>query len=337
MPSLHRLAYSTLLPVVIDLDIHEDIFRFLENGGRSILFGETADEYATGVISPKRIQVETAERWRETLRELRRIAGPMLIALDTDISAVHRLHSLTPPLPTLDEAYAMTLDEFENRIYEMAAAAKSLGVNLLFSPTADVVSGKNAWLNGKTLGPDISAVSRLVDAYVRGISRAGIGSTVKHFPGHPIVSGVPAIEDAYVPLTMTELTPYLAPFKAGIDAGAAAVMMGPAVFKAVNPPTAGSISADLIGLLRKHLNFNGLVVTCDLDHRATMQDRGVAETAVRALVAGADLLLLSPKSVPHLPAIAAEIASAVDKGRLPLIRLEGAAAAVNHTISKMSA
>jgi beta-N-acetylhexosaminidase len=175
-----------------------------------------------------------------------------------------------------------------------------------------------------------------VDAYVRGVVKSGIGATLKHFPGHPVLEGVPATEDAYVPLSMGELRPYLEPFKAGIAAGAHAVLMGPAVFEATETPTAGSISPELINLLRTDLNFRGLVITCDLDHRATMQDRGISETAIRALLAGADLLLLSPKSVPHLPEIAAAIAASVESGRLPLMRLESAVAAIDRTIAKVA-
>jgi beta-N-acetylhexosaminidase len=150
MPSLLKLAYSTLLPATSDLELSQPLISFLENGGRSILFAETGEEYATGVINPERSAFETAERWRSEIGRARSVFGPLLIALDADISAVHRLQYLTPPLPSLSEAQQMTSADLESRVQAMAAAARSLGVNLLLSPTADVVSGHNDWLTGRS-------------------------------------------------------------------------------------------------------------------------------------------------------------------------------------------
>lgn len=88
--------------------------------------------------------------------------------------------------------------------------------------------------------------SWLVAAYVNGVKRSGIRSTLKHFPGNPVITGLPASQEARVPTTMQELRPYLAPFKAGTDAGAGAVSLSPAIFDTVTPPQSGSNSHDLI-------------------------------------------------------------------------------------------
>lgn len=328
-----RLAYSTLFPVTTELRLSPDLVEFLENGGRAILFGETAAEYATGIMHPDRLRDETAETWQAVTDEVRRIAGPALLALDADISAVHRLHRLTATLPTLSDSRAMTEEVFTDKIRAMAQDARRLGVNLLLSPTADVVAKDNPWLAGRTLGEDIAEVSRLVAAYVRGVKQAGIGSTLKHFPGNPVITGLPATQDARVPMTMEALRPYLAPFKAGIEAGADAVFLSPAIFDAVTPPQSGSISPDLIRLLRENLAFSGLVITCDLDHRSTMGDRSLDQTVVDALIAGADLLLVSPAATPHLGSLAQAIVEAVKDGRLPLQRLQSASAAIDRVAS----
>ncbi|RVH51396.1 glycoside hydrolase family 3 N-terminal domain-containing protein [Sinorhizobium meliloti] len=329
MSELLRLAYSTLFPVTTQLALSPELTRFLSEGGRAILFGEDGAEYATGVMRPDRVIEETAEKWRTVTRNVRELAGNALVALDADISAVHRLHRLTAPLPTRNEAHGIGLDEFERRIEAMARDARELGVNLLLSPTADVVAGQNPWLAGRTLADDIDGASRLVSAYVRGVKRAGIASTLKHFPGNPVITGSPATEVAHVPLTMSALRPYLAPFKAGIDAGADAVFLSPALFDALSPPKSGSTSPELIRLLRKELAFAGLVITCDLDHRSTMVDKDLGEVVVEALEAGADLLVLSPAASPHLDVLARQIERAVGEGRLPLERLKAASAAVD--------
>lgn len=328
-----RLAYGTLFPVTTELRLSSELVEFLESGGRAILFGEDGTEYATGIMHPDRIRDETAETWRAVTDQVRRIAGPALLALDADISAVHRLHRLTTALPTLSESKIMADDEFADVIRAVARDARQLGINLLLSPTADVVAKDNPWLAGRTLGDDIAEASRLVTGYVRGVKQAGIGSTLKHFPGNPVITGLPATQEARVPITMEALRPYLAPFRAGIEAGADAVFLSPAIFDAVTPPRPGSISPDLIQLLRDELAFSGLVITCDLDHRSTLGNQSLEQIVVEALIAGADLLLVSPAAVPHLGSLARAIDKAVDDGRLPLERLQAASAAIDRVSS----
>ncbi|MGK8973053.1 glycoside hydrolase family 3 N-terminal domain-containing protein [Burkholderia cenocepacia] len=87
---------------------------------------------------------------------------------------------------------------------------------------------------------------------------------------------------------------------------------------------AASLSRELISVLRTELGFSGLVMTCDLDHRATQGDRALGDVAVAALAAGADLLLLSPKSVPRIAEVAEAIVRAVADGRLEASRLQAA-------------
>ncbi len=329
MADLRQWAHGVLFPVVTELQLPEAICAFLDHGGKAVLFGETGEEYATGRMSSQRLADESANQWQQVIRAATARAGAMIVALDADVSAVHRLQGVAPPLPTLAQAQSMSDSDFETVIERLARAARDLGVNVFLSPTADVVAGQNPWLSGRTLGDHPSSVSRLVGAYVRGCQRGGVVATLKHFPGHPVLTGVPAIDiDARVPLSQGELEPYLAPFTAGIAAGAGAVMMGPAIFEACTPPVAASLSSDMYRLLRSRLGFKGLVMTCDLDHRATMRNDGLPETAVRALQAGADLLLISPQGAQLIPEIVAAIVGAVEQERLGLERLQAAAQAV---------
>jgi beta-N-acetylhexosaminidase len=329
MSNLHETAYGVLFPVITDLRLTEPIGSFLDRGGKALLLGETGQEYATGKMSSQRLADESTEKWHQFGRDARARAGTLIVALDADVSAVNRLQGVAPPLPTLEEAQSMSESDFETAVERVARAGRELGVNVFLSPTADVVAGQNPWLTGRTLGSDLNSVSRLVASYVRGCQRGGVVATLKHFPGHPVLSGVPAVDsDAHVPLSRDELEPFLAPFAAGIAAGAGAIMMGPAIFNACTPPQAASISAQMYGLLRGTLGFKGLAMTCDLDHRATMRTAGLPDTAVRALQAGADLLLISPAGAQLIPEIVAAIVAAVQQERLSMERLQAAAQAV---------
>lgn len=324
MSELSRQAHAVLFPVIETLELDDRICRFFDDGGKSLLFGETGDEYATGQMSAERQRRETLDAWRATAEQASARAGNVLLAADADIAAVHRLQWLTSPLPNRDDAQRMSPRELEDICFDMAAGVAQTGINLVLSPTADVVTGRNLWLSGRTLADDPVLAARMVRAYVRGARRAGLKTTLKHFPGHPELTGHPATSDATVPLSLAALRSLWAPFEAGIDEGVDAVMMGPARFDAVQPPVAASLSSELMAVLRQELGFSGLVMTCDLDHRATMGDRALGEVAIAALAAGADLLLLSPKAVPRIGEIADAIASAAASGQLDSRRLQAA-------------
>ncbi|MFM0736839.1 glycoside hydrolase family 3 N-terminal domain-containing protein [Paraburkholderia xenovorans] len=329
MSELSRHAHAVLLPVLETLEADDSISRFLENGGKSLLFGETGEEYVSGRMSEQRLRRETPDAWHHAIKTLKaRAGGELILAADADIAAVHRLQGVAAKLPARDAAQRMPEAELEQACFEAARGVAEAGINLVLSPTADVLTGGNQWLDGRTLADDPSTASRMVRSYIRGARRAGLNTTLKHFPGHPVLRGHPAKDDATVPLSLDELRAQWGAFQAGIDEGASAVMMGPARFEAFQPAVAGSLSADLIALLRGELKFTGLVMTCDLDHKATIGNRSVAETAVASLAAGADLLLLSPNAVPHIGEIANAIVAAVEGGKLDLSRLESAAGAV---------
>lgn len=328
MSLIESKAHSVLFPVLEQLELNNGLRRFLDNGGRSLLFGETGDEYRSSQMSASRLAEETLEKWQRITGEAKALAGPMLLAADADISAVHRLQGVTPALPEVQVARAMSCDDLENACFEVATAVRAAGINLVLSPTADVLGGTNVWLQNRTLANEVGRASAMVAAYVRGVGRANVSSTLKHFPGHPRLLGQPATEEVEVSQSLDQLRSFWPAFQAGIDAGAEAVMMGPAIFSALQPPTSASLSPGLIGLLRHELGFKGVVMTIDLDHRSVMRSLSLGEVAVAALNAGADLLLLSAKAVPQIPSIVADIMTAVARGNLPAHRLEAASAAV---------
>lgn len=336
MSSIESKAYSVLFPVLLDLEMNDDVRRFLGSGGRSLLFGETAQEYVSGKMSASRLASETLEKWQGFTAAAIELSGPLLLAADADISAVHRLQGISPALPEPERARAMDVGELEEACFQVATAVRKAGVNLLLSPTADVLGGTNVWLQGRTLSDDVDRAAAMVGAYVRGVRRAGMASTLKHFPGHPVLLHQPSIEEAVVIESLDQLRGYWAAFQTGVSAGADAVMMGPAIFTACEPPAAASVSPELIGLLRHELGFKGLVMTIDLDHRSTIGNSSLGEVTVAALNAGADLLLLSAKAVPEIPQIVCAIVEAVAAGTLAQERLDAAALAVSALANRLA-
>jgi beta-N-acetylhexosaminidase len=326
---ISRLAHAVLFPVLETLSVDGHIARFLDNGGRSLLFGETGEEYVTGRMSEQRLRRETVDAWQEAIKTVTKRAGKLVLAVDADIAAVHRLQGVSAQLPSREAAQEMSESELEQAVFDAACGVVDAGINLVLSPTADVLTGSNQWLEGRTLANDPATASRVVRSYIRGARRAGLKTSLKHFPGHPVLLGQLGTGDATVPSSLDELRAQWGAFRAGIEEGVSAVMMGPARFEALQPVIAGSLSAKLISILRRELEFGGLVMTCDIDHKSTIGNRSLGDATVDALVAGADLVLLSSKAVPHIGEITTSIVQGVQKGKLDETRLNAAAAAVH--------
>jgi beta-N-acetylhexosaminidase len=322
---LSRDIHALFLPIVPKLEVSDFVTRFLGAGGISLLFGETRDEYVSHVIDPARVALETEAAWHKTIGRAREMAGHVLVAVDAEIGGIQRLHQLVPELPSLDHAQKASAADIAAASKRVAKAASALGANVFLSPVADVLVGKNPWLEGRTLGSDLGVVSKIVEAFVTGAQEGGVAATVKHFPGHPVCELDPAIHEGEVTWSLDQLRTLFGPFQAGIDAGADIVMMGPAIFSALNPPIAASLSGDLIGILRSELGFKGVVLTDDLDWKATIRDRSMEETAIAAVKAGADWMLVSANGVGKIDDMAAVIAGAVARGEISGAQIAGSA------------
>jgi beta-N-acetylhexosaminidase len=204
-----------------------------------------------------------------------------------------------------------------------AVESRAIGVQVNFAPVVDVNNNpRNPVINTRSYGEDPQQVARLGSAYVRGLQAGGMVATLKHFPGHGDTDvdshlGLPIIKDARASLDATEFPP----FKAGIAAGAGAVMTAhiemPALDPAPNTPT--TLSQPIVsGLLRREMGFEGIIYTDSMGMAGVTQLYKPGEAAVRALKAGNDVVLHSPDDAAAFNAIRA----AVQSGEIPKAQLD---------------
>jgi beta-N-acetylhexosaminidase len=281
-------------------------------------------------------------------RRLQRLARvPLLIGADLEAGVGMRFAGTTYwPWPM---AVAATGDpELARREGEIVAEeARAIGLNQIAAPVADVnVNPDNPLINVRSFGEDPAEVARYVAAFVRGVESRGVIATAKHFPGHGDTStdshrSLPVLEVTRERLERVELVP----FRAAIAAGAESVMTGHIAVAALDPePVPGrpegpaenpythdpaevttnsampaSLSPVLTGtLLRGELGFRGLVVTDALDMGGIVDHFDPGESAVRAILAGADQVLKSPDT----DAAIAGVRRAVESGRISAARLD---------------
>jgi beta-N-acetylhexosaminidase len=204
-----------------------------------------------------------------------------------------------------------------------AEEARAIGIQLNFAPVVDVNNNpRNPVINTRSYGEDPQAVGRLASAYVRGLQSGGMLATLKHFPGHGDTDvdshlGLPIIKDPREMLDQVELPP----FKAGISAGAGAVMTAhiemPALDPTPNTPT--TLSRPIVtGVLRNDLSFGGLIVTDSMQMAGVTALYKPGDAAVRAVKAGNDLILHPPDDVAAFDAIR----DAVKSGDIPMAQID---------------
>ncbi|MFI5207186.1 MAG: glycoside hydrolase family 3 protein [Gemmatimonadales bacterium] len=204
----------------------------------------------------------------------------------------------------------------------VAREARAVGINLVFAPVVDVNNNPaNPIINVRSYGEDPRRVGAFGVAFIRGLREHGMLATAKHFPGHGDTGtdshlALPVITAGRARLDSIEFVPFRAAIGAGVDAVMSAHVAMPGLTGGDMPATLSASVLDT--LLRRDLGFHGLVVTDALNMGAIVSRFGPAQAAVRALEAGADVLLYPVD--PH-QAIEAVLA-AVQRGEISEARID---------------
>lgn len=203
-----------------------------------------------------------------------------------------------------------------------AREARALGVHQIYAPTVDVNNNAdNPVINVRAYGEDPPLVGRLAAAFIEGAQTNGVIATAKHFPGHGDTAvdshrGLPVINVSRERLNAIELVPFKAAIKAGVggvmpshiglpqlDSTAITPLPRERIVRPVYADEKGEVMTAnatlpatlspkiLTGILRDDLKFNGLIVTDAMDMSGLTIYFDQAEAAVRAVEAGADVLL----------------------------------------------
>lgn len=335
--SLTEDAHAVLFPAFDGVTLSDPVRRYLDQGGVSILIGESRAEYVAREMSVERKAAESPETFRRLVRDAERHTDVLLTAIDQELGGICRLHSLAPAFPPRAEIATTCEAEVEARAAAVARVATGLGVNLFLAPILDALDGPNAWLEGRTWSEDPKVIGLLSAAYIRGVQSAGVAATAKHFPGFRSMTADPAIEPSAECLTdLAALEAGLAPFRAAIAAKVDVVMVGPAIVRAMDPVKAALRSAEVVRRLTVGLGFQGVVMADDLDSQATLRGDSVAEVALDALKAGCDFLLLADAGA-QVTEIAAAIEAAARAGQISAENLARSAQKVRALAARRAA
>ena len=273
---------------------------------------------------------------------------PLLVAADLETGAGFRMRGAVQMPGTIElggatdfpslMAVGATADP--QLAYEMgritAREARGVGIHIPFAPVLDVNNNPdNPIINVRSFGENPEDVADLGAAFVRGVQEHGAIATGKHFPGHGDTEtdshlGLPVIPHSRARMDSVEMFPFRHAIEAGMGAVMTAHISVPSLDGGVGDPATLS-SAVLTDLLRDEMEFDGLLFTDAMDMSAISRGFGAEEASVRAIEAGADVILMPPSVERAVEGIAA----AVESGRIEASRIDASVRRILETKKQM--
>jgi beta-N-acetylhexosaminidase len=200
--------------------------------------------------------------------------------------------------------------------YEMAKAtaleARALGIQVAFGPVLDVNNNPaNPVIGARSYSEDPALTARLGAAFVRGLQDHGVLATGKHFPGHGDTETNSHLALAMVSASRSRLDSVeLVPFRAAVRAGVGAIMTFHGFLPALDSSGVPATLSPLVmsDLLRRDMQFDGLLFTDAMDMAGVIDRFGPVEAAKRAIAAGNDILLMPADIGGAIEAVVAGLA-----------------------------
>lgn len=259
---------------------------------------EMVSKYHLGgyILFARDFEGKTKEEVINTIRSYQDVSSiPMLIGVDEEGGSVVRVSKFKKlrdiPFASSQEIYESNgFEGIKNDTLDKARFLKDFGINVNFAPVADVSINANDYIYKRSFGQDAQKTSQYVSVVVNAMNDAKIGSVLKHFPGYGNnVDTHTGISIDNRSLDNFKESDFL-PFEAGIRAGADIVLVSHNIITAVDSNNPASLSKDIHDILRNDLNFDGVIITDDLYMDAISKYLENAEAAVKAVLAGNDLI-----------------------------------------------
>lgn len=224
---------------------------------------------------------------------------PLLIAVDHEGGRVQRFRrgfTRLPPARRFGTLYdrdpAAALHAAEITGWLMAAELRAVGVDFSYAPVLDLDYGVSTVIGDRAFHHHPHTAGQLALAYTRGMRRAGMAATGKHFPGHGAVEADSHLtmvvdERDYEQLAQADLLPFAQLIAAGLEG----IMPAHVVYPRCAPEAAGFSPFWLQEVLRQRLGFQGVIFSDDLEMQGAAAAGDILARAQAAVRAGCDMIL----------------------------------------------
>ncbi|MBR6543772.1 MAG: hypothetical protein IKT73_11295 [Anaerotignum sp.] len=275
---------------------------------------QALQEYHVGGVILFAENLDTKEQTQQLTADLQEAADlPLLIGIDEEGGLVSRLKKSNIPHETFPDAAEMEDAAYAGKTIGMELA--ELGINVDFAPVADVnTNPDNPVIGTRAFSSDPQAAASKVAEFITAIEETGVSACAKHFPGHGDTAMDSHLGETYVEHDMDRLRSVeFVPFEQAITAGTDFIMAGH--IKTPNATSDGlpaTLSAEMLGILRNDLGFKGIITTDAMNMGAIVEAYGSGESAVMAVQAGVDIVLMPA----DLTEAAEALTEAIQKGTI---------------------
>jgi len=265
--------------------------------GMTVLSEEAKDavsEYHIGGVILFAENLDTTEQTQQLTADLQDAAEyGMLIGIDEEGGLVSRLKKSNIEHETFPAAAEIEDAAYAGKTIGMELA--ELGINVDFAPVADVnTNPDNPVIGTRAFSSEPQAAASKAAQFISAMEETGVSACAKHFPGHGDTAMDSHKGETYVEHDMERLRSVeFVPFEQAITTDVDFIMAGH--IKTPNATTDGlpaSLSAEMLGVLRNELNFGGIIITDAMNMGAIVEEYGVGESAVMAVQAGVDIVLM---------------------------------------------
>lgn len=293
--------------------------------GMTVLSEEAKDalrEYYIGGVILFAENLDTKEQTQQLTYDLQAAAHvPLFIGIDEEGGLVSRLnksnieHEVFPPAAEMEDvSWAGT---------SIGSSLGELGINVDFAPVADVnTNPDNPIIGTRAFSSDPQAAASKVAEFISAIQKMGVSACAKHFPGHGDTAMDSHLGETYVEHDLERLRSVeFVPFEQAITAGTDFIMAGH--IKTPNATTddlPATLSSEMMGILRNDLGFDGIIITDAMNMGAIVDTYGSGESAVMAVQAGVDMVLMPA----NLQEAAKALTEAIKTGAISEERVEDA-------------
>ena len=228
---------------------------------------------------------------------------PLLVATDQEGGEIKRFPE-GPPGPSPAELGASGKPAAARKAgRETGRYLDGLGINVDLAPVLDVPTSDLSFMASRAFAREANTVGKVGVAFARGLERGGVVPTAKHFPGLGRAVANTDLGRSEIDASKDDLDQDLIPFRDAIAAGLPMIMVGSAVYTALDPDAPAALSQKVVdGLLRDQLGFEGVVISDDLQAGAVQEAADESEAAVDAAGAGIDVLLFAKTNDASGPA-----------------------------------
>lgn len=206
--------------------------------------------------------------------------------------------------------------------FERGKELKELGFNVNYSPVSDYITYKNSFLWPRAFRGSIEDFGEFGRQMIKGYQDAGISAVPKHFPGHTNDSIDSHENLPVVNWIRQEFDENIVQFEKAIEVNPNFVMMGHVLYPNIDSDNPSSLSLVIVQqILREQLNYQGIIITDDMEMGALLENYSVEDAAIKAVQAGCDMLLYVSKKENQLKARNA-ILQAVENGEIAEERID---------------